>query len=119
MEKVILVIHLMLAISLVAVILLQRTAADGGGITGGGGGTMGGLFTARGSANVLTRTTAILATAFFITSITLAILAGAHNRSVDIAGAINSGVAVPISGSTPVPGAPTNMPAVPQVPMSK
>lgn len=78
MATVVLVIHLLIAIALVAVILIQRS--EGGGL-GLGGGTAGGLMTARGSANLLTRTTAILATAFMLTSLLLAILAGRDRRA--------------------------------------
>jgi preprotein translocase subunit SecG len=73
MTSVILLIHLFLAISLVAVVLLQRSE---GGALGIGGGTMGGLMTTRGSANLLTRVTGIIAAGFIITSLSLAILAG-------------------------------------------
>ena len=73
METILLVVHLVLAAALILVVLLQKTAQDGGGLMGGG--NMGGLFTARGSANVLTRTTAILAAGFFCTSLALAFLA--------------------------------------------
>jgi len=73
METVVLVIHLLIALALVGVVLIQRS--EGGGL-GLGGGTMGGFMTARGSANLLTRATAILAAAFFCTSLILAILAG-------------------------------------------
>lgn len=74
METVLLVIHLLLALGLIGVILVQRS--EGGlGSMGGGGGGMGGLMSARGAANLLTRTTAILATAFMITSLALALLA--------------------------------------------
>ncbi|HZH27037.1 MAG TPA: preprotein translocase subunit SecG [Azospirillaceae bacterium] len=76
MESVILVVHLLIALALVGVVLIQRSEGGGLGIGGGGGGFM----TARGTANLLTRTTAILAGAFMLTSVVLAILAGAHNR---------------------------------------
>ena len=79
MQNVILVIHLLLAIGLVGVVLLQRSEGGGLGIGGGGGGGMGGFMTGRATADLLTRTTAILATAFMITSLVLAILA-AHDR---------------------------------------
>ena len=71
MESVILVIHLLIAVGLVGVILIQRS--EGGGL-GIGGGTMGGMMSTRGTANLLTRTTGILAGCFFATSIVLAIL---------------------------------------------
>ncbi len=81
MQAVILVIHLLIAIALVGVILIQRS--EGGGL-GLGGGTFGGLTTGRGAANLLTRTTAILAASFIATSLLLAILAGNANRARDI-----------------------------------
>lgn len=75
METVIIVIHLMVVAALVVVVLLQRS--EGGALgMGGGGGSGGGFMSARGAANALTRTTAILATCFFATSIILGILSG-------------------------------------------
>ena len=59
MITVLLVIHLLIATAMVGVILIQRS--EGGALGGLGGGTMGGMMTARGTANLLTRTTAILA----------------------------------------------------------
>lgn len=85
MSTVLLVVHMMLAVSLICVILVQRTAQDGGGLMGGGA-TMGGLFTARGSANLLTRTTAVLATLFICTSLTLGIMASrGHSQPKSLA----------------------------------
>ena len=83
METVVLVIHLILAIALVAVILLQRSEGGALGMGGGGGGG-GGFMSGRAAADVLTRTTAILATCFIITSITLAIMASAGRESTSI-----------------------------------
>jgi preprotein translocase subunit SecG len=83
MSNVLLVIHLMLAIAMIGVVLLQRSEGGGLGIGGGGGGGggMGGFLTGRGTANLLTRATAILAALFMLTSITLTILAsGAGER---------------------------------------
>ena len=76
MEHVILVIHLLLALAMIGLIMLQRS--EGGGLGIGGGGGMGGFATAGQTANALTRATAIIATCFFITSLVLAILAGTH-----------------------------------------
>lgn len=73
MATVLLVIHLLLALALVGVILIQRSEGGGLGIGGGGGG--GGFMTARGTANLLTRSTAILAACFMATSLALAVLA--------------------------------------------
>ena len=75
MTEVILAIHLMIAAALVAVVLLQRSEGGGLGIGGGGSGGMGGFMSARGTANLLTRATAILAACFFVTSLSLAIIA--------------------------------------------
>src|SRR5580704_5427841 len=66
-------VHVLVAIALVGVILLQKSE---GGALGMGGGGMSGFMTGRSTANLLTRTTAILAAAFFLTSIVLALLAG-------------------------------------------
>ena len=70
MQNVLLVAYLLIVLALIAVILLQRS--EGGGL--GMGGNAGGLMTVRGSANLLTRTTAILAALFFATAIGLTIL---------------------------------------------
>jgi preprotein translocase subunit SecG len=72
MATVVLVIHLMIAAALVAVVLLQRS--EGGALGMGGGGT-GGFLTGRGTANLLTRATGVLAACFFFTSIVLTIIA--------------------------------------------
>ena len=72
MLTVILVIHLIIALALIGVVLLQRS--EGGALGMGSGGGAGSLFSARGVGNTLTRTTAILALAFFITSIALTVL---------------------------------------------
>lgn len=72
MHTFILVVHVILAVCLVCVILMQRS--EGGALGGLGGGGMGGFMTGRSVGNMLTRTTAILATCFMITSLTLAIM---------------------------------------------
>ncbi|MBT4041306.1 MAG: preprotein translocase subunit SecG, partial [Rhodospirillales bacterium] len=75
MTTVLLVIHLLIAIGLVGTILLQRSEGGGlgmGGGGGGGGGGMGGFMPGRAAADLLTRTTGILAALFFGTSLTLA-----------------------------------------------
>jgi preprotein translocase subunit SecG len=71
MENVVLTIHLILALLLIGVVLLQRSEGGGLGIGGGGGGTM----SARGAATAMTKLTWIFATAFIVTSMTLTILA--------------------------------------------
>ncbi len=88
MTAVFLIIHLMLAIGLVTVVLLQRS--DGGALGGlGGGGNpssggFGGLMSGRQSANLLTRITAILAACFMGTSLLLAILAAHRAQPTSI-----------------------------------
>ena len=74
MIQVLLIVHLLLALALVGVVLLQRSE---GGALGIGGGTMGGLMTTRGSANLLTRATAVIAACFICTSLLLAVLTSA------------------------------------------
>src|SRR5690349_23178277 len=79
MQTVLIVIHLMVVIALVGVVLLQRSEGGGLGIGGGSG-----FMTARGAANALTRTTGILAVAFFATSLGLSLLARYGERPIDI-----------------------------------
>ncbi|MGF1501412.1 MAG: preprotein translocase subunit SecG [Paracoccaceae bacterium] len=80
MENILLLIHLIIAVCLIAVVLMQRSEGGALGIGGGGGG----LASARSSGNPLSKLTWYLATAFLATSITLAILAGGNpaGRSV-------------------------------------
>ncbi|MSO92112.1 MAG: preprotein translocase subunit SecG [Rhodospirillales bacterium] len=75
MTTVILVIHILIALAMVGSVLLQRS--EGGGLGMGGG--MGGFMTGRSTANLLTRTTGVLAACFIGTSLLLAILAD-HGR---------------------------------------
>lgn len=79
METVLIVVHLMVVLALVGVVLLQRSEGGGLGIGGGSG-----FMTARGAANALTRATAILAAAFFATSLTLSIVARYGEKPIDI-----------------------------------
>ena len=126
MQNVLLVIHLMVAIALIGVVLMQRSAQDGGGLMGGGG-TMGGLFTSRGSANLLSRTTAVLATLFIVLSLALAIIAGQSHGAKTIAEqleaapvATDKGIQspAPAEAAKEEPAAPV-VPAAPSVPVSK
>lgn len=73
MQTVLLMIHLVIAVFLIGLIMLQKSEGGALGIGGNGGG--GGLFSSRGVGNTLTRATAIMAAAFFATSIALTILA--------------------------------------------
>jgi preprotein translocase subunit SecG len=99
MQTVLIVVHLMIVLALVAVVLLQRSE---GGALGVGGGS--GFMTGRGQANVLTRATAILAAAFFITSLSLTVLAGLSHGQRSI-----------LDGAAPAaPGQPTEPAAFPK-----
>ncbi|MDX2027057.1 MAG: preprotein translocase subunit SecG [Alphaproteobacteria bacterium] len=111
MQTVLLVIQLLIAIALIIVVLVQRTSQDGGGLMGGGGGggTMGGLFTARGSANLLTRTTAVLGTLFILNSLALGFLASRQHDTRSVMDQIAPASQV----------APEKAPEAPQVPMSQ
>jgi preprotein translocase subunit SecG len=128
MQHVIIVIHLMLVLALIGVVLLQRSEGGGLGIGSGGGG---GFMSSRGTANVLTRATAVLAGLFFVTSLVLSILAGFNRAPTSI---IQGGQSAPATapGGTPplggeggllkqLQGAPATPPAPsgPQVPQSK
>lgn len=79
MDTVVIVIHLLIVLALVGVVLIQRSEGGGLGIGGGSG-----FMTARGAANALTRTTAILAVGFFATSLILGIMARYGERPTDI-----------------------------------
>jgi len=81
MQTLLLVVELFVAAALIFVILLQRSE---GGALGIGGGSGGGLFSPRGAADTLTRTTVVLGTLFFLTCIGLNLLAmeGSGSRSI-------------------------------------
>jgi len=103
MMTIMLTIHIIIAVSLVAVVLLQRS--EGGGLGIGGGGQGGGFMTARGTANMMTRLTAILAACFFVTSIVLAILSGVDRNAPSVIDEV-----IQENSATPA------IPAVPSVP---
>lgn len=133
MQHVIIVIHLMLVLALIGVVLLQRSEGGGLGIGSGGG-----FMTSRGTANVLTRATGILAALFFATSLILSILAGLNRKPTSILQGGESAPTAPAPGSAPplgggkgggllnqlqggppaAPSAPA-APSGPQVPQSK
>jgi preprotein translocase subunit SecG len=95
MQHVIIVIHLMLVVALIGVVLLQRS--EGGGL---GIGSTGGFMTSRGTANVLTRATAILAGLFFVTSLLLSMLAGIGHKPASI---LEGNQGAPTAPNTPAP----------------
>ncbi|NNE79176.1 MAG: preprotein translocase subunit SecG [Silicimonas sp.] len=79
MENVVLIVHLILALCLIGVVLLQRSEGGGLGLGGGGGG--GGLISSRGAATALGKVTWAFAIAFIITSLTLTIIAAQKSAS--------------------------------------
>jgi preprotein translocase subunit SecG len=91
MENVVLSIHLILALLLIGVVLLQRS--EGGGLGMGGGG--GGAISARGTATALTKLTWIFAIAFIITSLTLTILATRGSESGSVVDSLSGDVLPP------------------------
>ena len=97
MQTVIIVIHLMLVATLIATVLLQKSEGGGLGIGGGAG-----FMSSRGTANLLSRTTAVLAAGFFVTSLFLSWLASYDRKP--------SSIIPPASQSQPVGGtsAPTS-----------
>ncbi|MBU6457055.1 MAG: preprotein translocase subunit SecG [Bradyrhizobium sp.] len=95
MQTVVVVIHLMIVAVLIAMVLLQKS--EGGGLGMGGGA---GFMSSRGTANLLSRTTAILAASFFATSLLLSWLASYSRAPTSIIGT------TPASQSQPAGGAP-------------
>ncbi|MDD2795852.1 preprotein translocase subunit SecG [Acidocella sp.] len=111
MIKVLLVLHVFVTIALIGVVLIQRS--EGGGLGLGGGQGMGSFMSGRGTANLLTRTTAILGTAFFVLSLSLAMLykgGTAENTAAILNAPAQNAPAVPAPASAPV------APALPQTP---
>jgi preprotein translocase subunit SecG len=117
MILILLVIHIMVAFALIGVVLLQKSE---GGALGIGGGGMAGFMTGRSTANLLTRATAILAAAFFTTSVLLVVM---HNRARTPTSIIDQGgpagparptvPLVPTAPSSPTSPAKSAMPAAP------
>ncbi len=110
MTTVLIVIHLMVVLGLIALVLLQRSEGGALGMGGGGGGG-GGMMSGRGVGNLLTRTTGILAVAFFATSIGLTLLARLESSPTDVlnqlpgSDAVQSAPAVPTDGQIQTPPA--------------
>lgn len=99
MSAVILVIHMLLALAIIGLVLLQRS--EGGGLGIGGGG-MGGLTTPQGAASALTRVTWWCVAAFFVTSLTLGVLAGRGGAANSIMDRLDA----PVAANTVAPDAP-------------
>jgi preprotein translocase subunit SecG len=97
MQTVVIVIHLMLVAVLIGAVLLQKS--EGGGLGAGGGA---GFMSSRGTANLLTRTTAILAAGFFVTSLFLSWLAGYDRKPSSIIDATPASQSQPAGPATPI-----------------
>jgi preprotein translocase subunit SecG len=112
MESVLIVIQLFVSIAMIGVVLLQRS--EGGALgMGGGGSGLGGLFSPRGAADTLTRTTAILAVLFFAASLGLTLLSLRGRPQSFLATNPNGPLQTqPLQKAPPKPGAPP-APAVP------
>jgi preprotein translocase subunit SecG len=96
MQTVIIIIHLMIVATLIATVLLQKS--EGGGLGVGGGA---GFMSSRGTANLLTRTTAVLAVGFFATSLFLSWWASYGHKPTSILGTPAS-QSQPAGPATPV-----------------
>jgi preprotein translocase subunit SecG len=110
MFTVLLVIHVFVTLALIAVVLVQRS--EGGGLGIGGGQGMGNFMTGRGTANLLTRSTAILATLFLALSLVLALMTRSSSNGVS---SIFNGPKAPVTTSAPVLPTPAK-PAQPSAP---
>jgi preprotein translocase subunit SecG len=111
MQTLLLVLELFICIALIAVVLLQRSEGGALGMGGGGGSGLGGLFSPRGAADTLTRTTGILAILFFLTCLGLNLISlrGRDERSIlDTSAPAQTLPSKPASPSTP------QAPAVPR-----
>jgi len=97
MQTVVIVIHLMIVAVLIGAVLLQKS--EGGGLGMGGGA---GFMSSRGTTNLLTRTTAVLAVGFFITSLVLSWLAGYDRKPSSILGTAPATQSQPAGGATPI-----------------
>lgn len=115
--NVLLIFHIIVAVSLIGIILVQKNEGGGLGIGGGGGGGMSGLMTGRSAANLLTRVTKYLAGAFMALSLALTILMNQRESGGSLVDQLRetgtpgaSGEAVPgtTPGTAPAPaGEPT------------
>ena len=99
LQNILLVFHVLIAVTLVALVLLQQgkgadagAAFGGGGGGAGGGGASGSVFGSKGSASFLSRTTGILAALFFITSLSLAYLANQQVEPKSVVDKISTSV---------------------------
>jgi preprotein translocase subunit SecG len=103
MQTVVIVVHLMIVVVLIATVLLQKS--EGGGLGMGGGA---GFMSSRGTANLLSRTTAILAVCFFATSLLLSWLAGFNRAPASIVGPAPASQSQPVGGAAAPVAPPTS-----------
>jgi preprotein translocase subunit SecG len=103
MERVVLITHLILALSLIGVVLMQRS--EGGGLGMGGGGGGGGIMSARGAATALGKVTWILAIGFICTSIGLTIISAEKSATASVVDRATTS-APATDGATDAPAAP-------------
>jgi len=113
MQTTILIIHTLIAIAIIALVLLQRGKGAEAG-AGFGAGASGTVFGARGSTSFFSRTTALLATAFFITSLTLAYISSQRSDAPE--SLIENVTAVP--AEEPMPESTPAVDAVPEMPQA-
>jgi len=110
MDTVLLIVHIAVAATLVGLVLMQQgKGADMGAAFGSGASQT--VFGARGSGSFLTRTTAVLATVFFITSLTLAYFSGQADTSQSVVDEAGVPMVAPAE-----PAAPSDVPSVPDQP---
>ncbi len=115
MQTVLIVVHLLIVLAMIGVVLLQRS--EGGALGMGGGG--GGFMSNRGSGNLLTRATAILAACFFVTSLSLSIMAGWGRGQAPSSIIRQTAPGAPASGGGLLDTLKQQSPSGPQVPQSK
>ena len=97
MINILIAIHVLVAVSIVVLVLVQhgKGADAGAAFGGGGGGASGSLFGSQGSANFLSRTTAVLATVFFLTSLSLTYLYSKSAKPTSVTDTVMQEVKVP------------------------
>ena len=109
MDIILLVLHVVLSLGIITLVLLQKGAGASAGAAFGGGGGAGRVFGATGSANFLSKTTAIFAIGFFVNSLVLAYLAS--NREVETDSVIDALIAPSTEVTTEVPVPSEDVPA--------
>jgi preprotein translocase subunit SecG len=107
------IVHVFIALALIGVVMLQKS--EGGALGMGGGGGMSGFMTGRSTANLLTRTTAVLAVLFFGTSIALVMLSNASRAPSSI---VDQGPSTPLIPSAPIPALPSAPAPAPTAPVA-